>query len=63
MIEVVEQLKTKLEKVRRHLELLADPLLAEREFDGISAVRDGHNEVIQGALRYGVSADGPSVAG
>ena len=62
MIEIVEQLKTKLEKVGRHLELLADPLLAERECDGISAVRDGHNEVIQGALRYGVSADGPSVA-
>ena len=62
MIKVVEQLKTKLEEVRSHLELLADPLLAERKFDGITAIRDGHNAVIPGALRYGVSADGPSVA-
>lgn len=62
MIEVVGQLKTKLEKVRSHLELLAAPLLAEREFDGISAVRDRHDEVVQGALRYGVSDGGPSVA-
>lgn len=62
MIRVVKQLKTKLIKVRSHLELLADPLLAEKEFDGITAVRDGHDEVIRGALRYGVSADGPSVA-
>jgi hypothetical protein len=62
MIKVVEQLRTKLEKVRNHLELLAKPLLAETAFDGISAVRDDHNEVIPGALRYHVGEDGPSVA-
>ena len=62
MIKIVERLKTKLEEVRSHLQLLADPLLAEREFDGISAVLDGRNGVVQGALRYGVSAEGPNVA-
>ncbi len=62
MIKVVEQLRTKLEKVRNHLELLAKPLLAETAFDGISAVRDDHNEVIPGTLRYHFGEDGPSVA-
>jgi hypothetical protein len=62
MIRIVDQLKLKLERVRSYLELLADPNLVEREFDGIFAVRDERNEVIPGALRYGVSADGPNVA-
>lgn len=42
--------------------MLADPLLAEKEFDGISAVRDGQNEIIPGALCYGTGSSGPSVA-
>lgn len=62
MIKVVGQLRTKLKKVKSHLELLTEPLLAEAVFDGISAVRDGFNEVVPGALRYHVSDDGPCVA-
>jgi hypothetical protein len=62
MIKVVRQLRTKLEKVKSHLQLLAEPLLAESGSDGISAVRDENNEVIPGALRYCVSVNGPGVA-
>jgi len=62
MIKIAGQLKIKLKTVKTHLEMLAEPLLAERAFDGIFAVRDGRNEIIPGALRYHVSADGPSVA-
>jgi len=62
MIEIVEELKIKLTAVRQHLQLLAEPGIAERSFDGISAVRDEHNEVIAGALCYGSGANGPDVA-
>jgi hypothetical protein len=62
MIKVVRQLRTKLEKVKSHLQLLAEPLLAESGSDGISAVRDENYEVIPGALRYCASVNGPGVA-
>ena len=62
MVEIVDGLKIKLIAVRQHLQLLAEPRLAERGFDGISAVRDEHNEVIPGALCYGAGADGPDIA-
>jgi hypothetical protein len=62
MIEVVAELRSKLKQVKSHLLLLADPLSAEAACAGISAIRDGHNEVLPGALRYQVNTDGPSVA-
>jgi len=62
MIEIVEDLKIKLTAVKQHLQLLAEPGIAERSFDGISAVRDEHNEVIPGALCYRSGAQGPDVA-
>ncbi len=62
MIEIVEELKNKLKAVRAHLQLLSEPRLTERRFDGISAVLDEKNEVIPGALCYVTGADGPTVA-
>ncbi len=62
MIEIVEGLRIKLTAIRRHLLLLARPDIAEQSFDGISAVRDAHDEVIPGALCYATGADGPDVA-
>jgi len=62
MIDIVEGLKIKLKAVRQHLKLLAEPRLAEQSFDGISAVRDEHNEVIPGALCYEAGADDPDIA-
>ncbi len=62
MIEIVEELKIKLTAVRQHLQLLAEPGIAERSFDGISAVRDEHDDVIPGALCYETGANGPDVA-
>jgi hypothetical protein len=62
MIEIVEELKIKLSAVRQHLQLLAGPGIAERRFDGISAVRDERNEVIPGALCYETGVAGPDVA-
>jgi len=62
MIKVVEQLRAKLQLVKSHLQLLAEPLSVESVPDWIFAVRDGHNEVVPGALRYHVSDDGPCVA-
>jgi len=47
MIEIVEVLKIKLAAARPHLQLLAEPGVAERNFDGICAVRDEHDETIQ----------------
>ncbi len=62
MIKIVEELRIKLTAVRQHLQLLANPEMAERKFDGVSAVRDGHNQVIPGALCYGTGTAGPTVA-
>jgi hypothetical protein len=62
MIKVVEQLRTRLKIVKSHLQLLAEPLLAESASDGIFAIRDENNEAIPGALRYCASDDGPCVA-
>ena len=62
MIEITEGLKIKLTAVRAHLQLLAEPPWAERSFDGISVVRDEHNEVIPGAVCYATETDGPTVA-
>ncbi|MCZ6488002.1 MAG: hypothetical protein O6703_07470 [Gammaproteobacteria bacterium] len=62
MIEIVEGLRIKLTAIRRHLLLLARPDIAEQSFDGISAVRDAHDEIIPGALCYATGADGPDVA-
>ena len=58
MIEIGEERKIKRTAVRQHLELLADPGIAERNFDGISAVRDEHDEVIPGALCYRIGVGG-----
>jgi hypothetical protein len=62
MIKVVEQLRTRLKMAKGHLQLLAEPLLAENAADGIFAIRDENNQVIPGALRYHASDDGPCVA-
>jgi hypothetical protein len=62
VIKVVEQLRTRLKLVKSHLQLLAEPFLAESPPDGIFAVRDKNNEAIPGALRYHVSDDDPCVA-
>ena len=55
MIKITEALKERLQEVRIHLQMLADPLLAERSFDGVFAIFDEYQQVIPGALRYSVS--------
>ena len=62
MIKINGLLQTKLKQVKSHLQLLAEPLLAETASDGIFAIRDEDNEVIPGALRYRASVNGPGVA-
>lgn len=62
MIQVDPRLKIKLEEVRGYLLLLADPVSALSDADKIFPVRDDQGAVIEGALRYGDSENGPSVA-
>ena len=62
MIEIAERLKEKFKNVKSHLQLLVNPLLAENKSLGIQAVRDDQGNVIEGALRYGESTEGPAVA-
>ena len=62
MIKIVEQLRIRLKLVKNHLQLLAEPLLAESEANGIFAIRDENSEVLPGALRYHANDDGPCVA-
>lgn len=62
MIEVVEPLRVKLAAVRQHLQLLAEPGLAEQKFNGVAAIRDDRGKPVPGALCYQSGVDGPNAA-
>lgn len=62
MFGITNTLKRVLKRVKIHLQMLADPLLAECSFDGVFAIFDENNQVISEALSYRVSADEPGVA-
>ncbi len=64
MIRITDALKEIFRQVRVHLQLLADPVRAERSFDGVFAIFDEHQQVVPGALRYSVRTGdaGPDLA-
>ena len=59
MIQIAERLMENFRNVKSHLQLLVNPLLAKNKSLGIQAVRNDQGNVIEGALRYGESAEGP----
>lgn len=62
MIEICARLKSKLEAVCYHLELMADPHSAQQPAEGIHAIRDDNGDIVPGALRYGAENTGPCAA-